>query len=352
MECEELRNLKAYKREISQICDENLPWQDLRGKTILITGATGLIGTYLSDVFIQRSMIYGDNLTLILVSRNNDRARRIFGNEPNVILVSTDISKGLDIRTKVDYIIHAASDADPVSFSTDPIGVVLTNFMGTLNLLNSIKDKNDIRFVFLSTGEVYGDSDKIKRESDFGSLDPNSVRSCYPESKRGAENLLACFKYMCELDYVIIRLCHIFGATFKKEDSRAYAQFLRNAIDSKDIILKSSGEQMRSMCYVSDAVSGILYAMFIGESGEAYNLANRDCITSIRKLAALVASEGNVKVIKRPSTEQERLGFSKNKYSVLDASKLESLGWKPKVNLQDGIKRCVYLLKSPNVLSR
>ena len=244
-----------------------------------------------------------------------------------------DVSKPLtELSESVDYIIHAASSADPVRMAADPVGTLLANVQGTKNLLDYGLTHGMRRFLFVSSGEVYGQPDS--EMSDFtedycGPLDLSSPRTCYPEGKRAAEVLCQSYISQCNADAVIVRPCHLFGPTARRNDSRAVSEFLWSAAEGRDIVLKSEGLLERSHCYVPDAARGILLALLAGECGAAYNIANRRYEMRIRYFAEKAAEAGGSRVIFDLPSELERRGYSRSARMVLDAGKLEKLGWTP-----------------------
>ena len=186
--------------------------------------------------------------------------------------------------------------------------------------------------MFVSSGEVYGQPDS--EMSDFtedycGPLDLSSPRTCYPEGKRAAEVLCQSYISQCNADAVIVRPCHLFGPTARRNDSRAVSEFLWSAAEGRDIVLKSEGLLERSHCYVPDAARGILLALLAGECGAAYNIANRRYEMRIRYFAEKAAEAGGSRVIFDLPSELERRGYSRSARMVLDAGKLEKLGWTP-----------------------
>jgi UDP-glucuronate decarboxylase len=296
-----------------------LDLESLEGKTVLIAGASGMLGRCLTDVL--RS--WGRCRVIVL-----GRSVPADGNSWR-----HDVSKPLtELSESVDYIIHAASSADPIRMAADPVGTLLANVQGTKNLLDYGLTHGMRRFLFVSSGEVYGQPDS--EMSDFtedycGPLDLSSPRTCYPEGKRAAEVLCQSYISQCNADAVIVRPCHLFGPTVRRNDSRAVSEFLWSAAEGRDIVLKSEGLLERSHCYVPDAARGILLALLAGECGAAYNIANRRYQMRIRYFAEKAAEAGGSRVIFDLPSELERRGYSRSARMVLDAGKLEKLGWTP-----------------------
>ncbi len=302
----------------------------LRGKRCLVTGATGLIGKALSDALAEAGAI------VYAGARSKERFDARFEKRDNIIYYKYDLNDELQ-GDGFDYVIHAASNADPKNFAADPVGTMTANFIGAYNLLEHVR-KTGGRFLYISSGEVYGQYDgacEAFSEDYSGYVNFSEARGCYPSAKRAAENLAVCYKAQYGVDEVIVRLSHTFGPTQLKGDSRAMSEFFALASEGKDIVLRSSGSAVRSYTCVFDAVSGILTVLLKGESGEAYNAANRKSIASIAELAKEIAAASGRQVIFEIG---EVKGAGKNVRGVLDGSKLEKLGWKPEYDLKSGVE--------------
>lgn len=307
----------------------------LHNKSILITGAYGMIGSCLIDALILWNKNIKNPCTVIALGRNFDLARERFNDYwqlPYFKFVEQNVcNESFEFSLNIDYIIHAASNADPVSISKYPVDTLLSNFIGTNNLLKYGINHKMKRFMFISSGEMYGQSDdKLDgfNENYSGYLDYANPRSCYPAGKRAAEVL--CQSYIKEygIDAVIARPCHIFGPTMTEKDTRAVSEFLKSAVKGKKIVLKSDGMIERSHCYVIDAVLGILTILKYGKCGEAYNIANKEYKMTIREFANKVAIISNCEVEFKVPNNIEKEGYSKVRRAVLNSNKLEKLGWK------------------------
>ena len=316
----------------------------LRGKKILISGASGLIASAFIDmVFAQMDP---DAPTVVYaLSRDELYARERFKQiwfHPAFKYLKHNIVSPISIDGPIDYIIHAASNASPAKYALDPVGTIQTNIYGTENLLRLARDKS-ARLLYISSGEVYGSNNKnAMSEDDYGYIDLSSSRSCYPEGKRVSEVL--CMSYMSQynVDVVIARPCHVYGADICR-DNRAVAEFLRCAKEHRDIVLKSDGKQVRSYCYVEDCATAILYVLLRGKRGEAYNISNKNSIVSIRDLAQKIASVASVSVVCGDASSIEQKGYSQIQRAVLNSSKLEALGWSPHYALDNAIDRIISL---------
>lgn len=307
---------------------KKLPWEKLKDCNILITGATGLIGSALVDALMLSPH---KDFHVYALGRNAERAYQIFKkywDEKTFHFLQHDVTQPMDIQTPFHYIIDAASNASPNFFVNHPVEVMLSNILGVHNLIQYGIEHDMHRFLYISSGEVYGQSDRhIITEDYCGNVSLLSSRSCYPNSKRAAETLCASYIDEYGIDAVIVRPCHVYGPGFTEQDNRVYAQFIRKVLQEEDIVLKSTGEQIRSWCYIEDCTSAILYTMFYGISGEAYNVADDSSTISIRQLADMIAEICNKTVKMESPSTAEKKEFNPVKRSVISTQKLQSLGW-------------------------
>jgi nucleoside-diphosphate-sugar epimerase len=328
---------------------------ELNGKTILITGATGLIGSFIVDIFIKYNRTHNRKVNIVSISRNEEITRIRFSyvkKDDNVFFIYQDIAEITNFQfKKIDFIIHAASNSDPKSFSENPVSTISANTIGTVNILEMAKKYNS-KMVFLSSREVYGlvKGKKIYDESDYGLIDFNQIRSVYPESKRVGE--LFCRSYFHEYKTAvsIIRLGYVYGSTFTLKDSKVIAQFFRNAVHGNNIVIKSRGIQKRTYIYLTDAVNGILQILFNKFTiGDVYNIANSDSVITISELADIIARTGNVKKILEIPTNDEVKAWSPEQDVLISHDKLERLGWSPVIGIENGIKKTFEILRKLNV---
>ena len=327
--------------ELERIAALPLPYERLDGKTIAVTGAGGLVGSYLMRALDAVRRIRGLHLTLIALCRNPERTRAQLRGVENLTCLEYDATMPLTADFRADCIFHAAANAHPLAFSADPVGTMQGNILGTMNLLERIR-KTGGRFILFSTGEIYGERPDLPGgfdETTFGAVDPMNPRACYPESKRAAETLCAAYASQYGADALAARLTYIYGATITDQNSRADAQFLRRALAGEDIVLKSAGAQVRSYCYAADAASALITLMLKGEPAKAYNVANPDCAVSIREYAGTLADLAGVRVIFDLPPEEERRGYSTVTRAVLNPGRLISLGWQAEYDLREGLRR-------------
>lgn len=339
-------NHRLYKQALLQIAEE-LPEKEC---SFLITGATGLIGSSIIDTLLLSNQELKSNYTIYALGRNRTKLEKRFSyalNDDRLHFVVQDICDKLDDAMDVDYIIHAASNADPRTYSLYPAETLLTNVYGAANVLAYAKEHLHTKVLFTSTFETYGriEGSTAFRENEYGLIDFNMVRSCYPESKRCAEILFRCYKEEYGVQFCIARLCSVYGPTMDVNDSKAHAQFIKNALNGQDIVLKSEGKPRRTYCSVFDVISGMFAILFKGQSGETYNVATDKSIASIAQVAHTVADICGQKVVFDLPDEIEKKGFSVPQDSVLDCSKLKALGWDARYPLFEGMKLTIEILK-------
>lgn len=313
-------------------------------KNLLVTGATGMIGSALVRRLMQEGQLH-----VYASGRNEERARRLFKDcwyKETFHFLKHDILLPVDSNITFHYIIDAASAASPLMYSTDPVGVMKGNILGVCNLLDYGKDHGLERFVFVSSGESYGEGDgRVFTEDYSGYVDAMSPRSCYPSSKRAAETLCACYAKQYDIDCMVVRPCHVYGPGFTESDNRVYAQFIRNVLRGEDIVMKSTGSQYRSWIYVEDCVSAILCVLRNGISGEAYNIADENSNITIRQLAEMTAGIAGRKVVIDVPSDVEKAGYNPVTKSLFSTEKLKALGWKVEGEMYDKLKETITIAR-------
>lgn len=327
---------KPYLKELQElqtmfICDF------LSGKTLALSGATGMIGSYLIDSLLSNSNFDGRIIAIV-----RDKAKAIerfnaFKSDPRLAFAEARLDMNIPIDEKIDYLVHAASLTSPHDYHDHPIDTMLLNIIGNKHMLD-LALRNKARYMFVSSTEVYGQAEAIRIDEKYsGYLDPLDPRSAYNEGKRASETLCAAYMAEHQLDIVIPRLSRVFGPTLKDSDGKALSQFIASGINQRPIILKSQGTQRFSYTYVADAVSAILFLLKSGISGQAYNVAGEEDLC-LREIAELVAKICQTSVIFDVSNEKN-MSYSKAAHALLSIEKIKQLGWKPNVSISAGLAR-------------
>lgn len=341
---------EIYVNDLDYISNLDLSWNDLKNSKILITGSTGMIGTFLVDSLLYKSKKSDLNITIYALGRNKERAKARFLDYfvlENFVFVAQDVNNPFDLEEKVDYIFHCASNTHPKQYATDPIGTITTNIIGTKNVLDYAVFSKTKRVVFLSSVEIYGENRgdvELFDESYCGYIDCNTLRAGYPEGKRAGEALCQAYSEKYGLDIVIPRICRVYGPTILDSDTKALAQFIRNAVNKEDIVLKSNGAQYYSYLHVTDVVAGLLFVLFKGDNKNAYNISDNNSNIYLRDLAKLLADCNDTKVVFDLPDETEKKGFSKATKALLCNDKLLELGWNCKYEIPEGVKNTVDFL--------
>lgn len=343
-----------YMEDINYVGSLNLPWGKLKNKSLLLSGATGMIGSFLVDVILEKNIIDGLNCTVYGLGRSEEKAKARFSkyaDDPRFVFIPYDVKiplKRNDLGT-VDYVLHLASNTHPMQYSTDPIGTITTNIIGLQNMLEFAVEHHATRFAFASSNEIYGENRgdvELFDESYCGYINSNTLRAGYPESKRCGEALCQAYKAQKGLDIVIPRLTRTYGPTMLMSDTKAISQFIKKGIAGEDVVLKSAGNQYYSYQYVADSVAGLLTILLCGESGEAYNIADENSDIMLRDLAAIIAKMNGKEVIFEIPDAIEAAGYSTATKARLNGRKLHDLGWSSQYNIQCGIERTITILRS------
>ncbi len=342
-----------YMEDVRSVAELQLPWNKLQNKSIMLSGATGLIGSFLIDVILEKNISDGLSCTVYALGRNEQKANARFSNfvdDDHLVFIPYDVRKPFirdDLGT-VDYVLHLASNTHPMQYSTDPIGTITTNIIGVQNMLDFAVEHKATRFAFASSNEIYGENRgdvEFFDESYCGYIDSNTLRAGYPESKRCGEALCQAYKAQRGLDVVILRFTRSYGPTMLMSDTKAISQFIKKGITGEDIVLKSAGTQYYSYQYMADSVSGLLTVLLMGESGEAYNIADERGDIMLKDLAAFIAEINGKQVVFEIPDAIEAAGYSSATKARLNGKKIKALGWKPRFDIKSGIERTINILK-------
>ena len=335
---------KKYLQDIDIVLNSINFIDDLKNKSFFITGCNGLICSALVDLLIMANDKYDLNLSIYLATRNIHKTKERFNDSDCCFYINYDANLPLNFSENVDFYIHGASNASPDLIIKEPVETIISNIFGLKEILDKAKDKKTL---FISSSEVYGNiiKDTPISETDSGLLEILTSRSSYGQSKRVAETL--CSSYIAEYNsnIVIARPGHIYGPTASKSDIRVSSQFMYDAAQGKELVLKSKGEQLRSYTYCLDCASALLTILLKGKSGEAYNISNKDSIISIAQMAQYYADFSNIKLKFELPKEEEIKAFNPMKNSSLDSTKLEQLGWKPIFSKKEGFKHSIEIIK-------
>ena len=345
-----MRYCDMYFDDIKRVAKVLPGISELRGKSIFITGASGLIGSSVCDLLLFLNREKELNMKLYFAGRNRERLTQrflYFVEGQDYCFVEYDSIKEAAIDFSCEYYIHCASNAAPAQFAVSPVETLLMNVVGVRNILDAAA-RSGGRVLYVSSSEVYGINEKGEpyTEEDYGYVDILNPRAAYPSGKRAAETLCAAYLQEYGVDSVVVRPGHIYGPQCISSDNRAASEFARKAASHEDIVMKSKGTQLRSYCYSLDCASAILTVLLAGNKGEAYNISNKDSIVTISDLARECAAAGGVELLYEEATDAEKKSFNLMPTSALNAKKLEDLGWKALFDITEGTEHTVYLLFS------
>lgn len=322
-------------------------WSFFQSQKVLITGGNGLLASYLVRAFLyaNRVLTLDLQITCLVRSRKSDLSRLApWIDDASLNFVFGEVeSFPLESLQEQTIVIHAASGASPKLYNTDPIGIILPNAVGTAKLCNQSSEWGVKRFLYFSTGEVYGiNNNSFFSESDYGFVDPSLLRSCYAESKRCGESTCIAYSHQYGLHTTIARIFHTYGPQMKLDDGRVFADFIRDSLQGSNITLTSAGDALRCFCYIADATLGFLYLIAHGYSAHAYNLANPYAEISIRDLALIISNLSDPPL--NVTFDTANLGESNYlpsqvPRSLPSISKIESIGWNPTTTLLEGFSR-------------
>jgi nucleoside-diphosphate-sugar epimerase len=346
MKSDTLSGNRIIDEDIKNILSADIPWFDFDGVTILVTGGSGLLGSYIVDTLLAISVIFPGHgpKNILVMTRNSDKARDRFSNykhRNDLKFIANDVCNRVSIEGPVEYIIHAASPASPNQYSQYPAAVLDANITGTRELLELARTKKSKGFMFLSSGEVYGKVEKIPtKESDYGYIDLLNIRSCYSEGKRAGEALCVAWFHQHNVPAKIVRPFHTYGPRMEIGDGRVFADFVEDILENRNITLFSDGAATRAFCYISDAITGFFTVLLNGESATAYNIGSGVEISIVDLAEKLVEefSEKNISIIRKQRKDSDYL-VSPIDRACPDISLTEELGWLASISVEKGFRR-------------
>ena len=350
----ELLKNPLYREDVDRVMTSaTIPWQRLRGKSVLITGATGLICSAVIDLLLYYNETKDANIKIYAVGRSLERVAARFGKE-TVRFLPYDANEAIAFDAGTDYIIHGAGNASPELYVSQAVETMLSNILGLKNLLEYAKAHRVQRVLYISSSEVYGKraSERAFEENDYGYVDVLNVRSSYPMAKRAAETLCQAYREEYGIDSVIVRPGHIYGPTASERDKKISSMFAYQAARGETLVMKSAGMQKRSYCHCLDCAVAILTVLLQGQNGQAYNISNPDSIITIYEMAQIMARSAGVELKREIPSEQEQRTFNPMENSDLNSEKLEKLGWKGVLTAEEGLKNTVKILASYGNSSR
>ena len=344
---------RILKEDIGYLANSNMiDWKELTGKSVFITGGTGLIGSQLALTLAEYDKLHNAGIKIYVLARNQEMAEKIFKDyKEYVCVVFGNVRNKIVVDENIDYIIHGASITGSKEFVDFPVETIYTGIDGTKNVLEFAKEKKIKGMVYLSSLEVYGITDPDKKsiqEHEYGYIEQMLPRSSYSEGKRMAECLCVAYGHEYGIPVKVARLAQTFGPGVSYADNRVFAQFARCAIEENDIVLKTKGETYRNYCYVRDAITGIFCVLTHGKINEAYNIANKKTGISICDMAHMVSekiAKNKIKVVFDLGDDLAKLGYGPTIKIALDTSKLENLGWKAEIELEEAFERMIESMK-------
>lgn len=343
----------TWSQDVAAVAARDLPWQQLSGERVLVTGAGGFLGAYLVRTLLALHALgkVDRPVQVVAMVRDVDRARQRLGDVlalPGLELLAWDLNQVAvpDIQG-CNLVLHAASQASPRYYGIDPVGTLLPNAVGTAALLQALQRSPQPKgLLFVSSSEVYGAvaGDVTLAETDLGTLDPATVRACYAESKRLGETLCVAWHQQHRIPTYIVRPFHTYGPGLQADDGRVFADFVFNVLRGENIVMKSDGAARRAFCYASDAVAGFFTVLLKGQAGVPYNVANPAAELSVMELAELMVGlypERRLAVERHAPTGGNAYLASAFSRLVPDVQRLMQLGWSADIGPAQGFRRMI-----------
>lgn len=342
--------------DVAAVLSRDLPWHKLSGLRIAVTGAGGFLGGYLVRCLLalEAAGKVDQPVRVLCLVRNVDRAQ---GRMPDIARhrhlewMQWDLNR---IATPdlgpCHYVLHAASQASPRFYGSDPVGTLMPNTVGTASLLQALQNCTDPRgLLYVSSSEVYGNvhDTQALTEDRYGTLDPATVRACYAESKRLGETLCVAWHRQHGLPTFIVRPFHTYGPGLQPDDGRVFSDFAFNVIQGKNIVMSSDGSAQRAFCYASDAVAGFFTVLLKGSPATPYNVANPQGQLTVKELAHLLVGlypekKLEVEYLHQPK-DNGTSSYLASTFSRLipDVGRLAALGWRADIGPAEGFRRMI-----------
>lgn len=344
------------EEDLVRILGQPVPWESFRNSRVLISGAYGFVVAYLVEALLYVNEALDLGITVVGLVRNPEKAKRRFAayeGRRDLEFLFQDVCAPISEEVRADFVIHGASWASPKFYGSQPVGSLLPNVLGTYQLLELARREQARGFLFFSSAEIYGrvEPSAIPTPETYeGKVQPTEVRSCYAESKRMGETMCVAWHKQYGVPTTIARIFHTYGPGMALDDGRVFADFTRDILERRNIRMMSDGSHRRSFCYLADATVALLTIMLKGEGGVAYNMGNADAEVSIRELAEIMVNlfpERNLRVERIGDAHPQGYLRTTVDRACPDTSKLQALGWKPQIGVNEGFRRTVLSYEAP-----
>lgn len=340
---------KVLENDLNNIIEQQIDWEKLRNKTIMITGASGMVGSYFVRTLLKLNEVNNMNIHVVCVLRDVKKIGADIRDNASAEIFIHDVTKPIEYNGDIHFIIHAASPASPLIMKSDPVSTIAANVLGTFHTLELAQKKKAEGYMFISSREIYGqptENQEFFKEDTYGFVDPLDPRSCYPEGKKAAETMCASFRAQYGLNTKVARLAHTYGPGMSIYDGRVQADFLKNVIFNEDIIMKSEGLPVRTYTYIADAVAG-MFMILLNSKDMVYNIGDENAKISIRELAEMLVKITPEKElsVKMEIPEGGTKGCAPFTLGILDSTKLRDIGWKPLYTIEEGFLRTIQYLE-------
>ena len=342
---------RIIDEDAQQLIDENNKLTELYNSSVMVTGASGMIGSYFVYTLMKLNEDYDANIKIIPLIRNLYKLDEEILSKDYIHPIVQDVTEKINYEKDVDYIIHAASPASPKIMKEKPVETNFANTLGTAQTLIFAKNHNTKKYLFISSREIYGaplENQEYFTEDSFGIIDQLIPRNAYAEGKKAAENMCVGFNKEYGLDTKIVRLAHTYGPGMSVDDGRVQADFLKNLLNEEDIVLNSDGSSIRTYTYISDAISA-MFKIILKSKDMVYNVSDERNEVSIRELAETmiqILPEKELKLVFNIKEEDNDAGYAPFKFGLLSSEKIRNeLNWNAKYSVFEGFKRTLEFLK-------